>query len=213
MLASKGKISTRQSIMLFFMTTISPAIRIFPQYAAKYAGKAGWLTPLAAIIPMIILVYILNSFFKNNPNSNLSDIFSNILGKFIGKIVVILYFIWIYILLSLYIRYYAERILSSMLPNTSISFLISVMLVMVFFAARSGLTPIARLSEIFFSIFLFTFVVIFILSLPQIRFRNYMYISYKDAWPVVKASYCIFGLWGYLLFVSSSVIRLTIKRT
>jgi spore germination protein (amino acid permease) len=201
MLASKDKISTRQAVLLFFMMTVSPAIRIFPHFAAEYAGKAGWLAPIAGIIPMIFLVYLINSFFKNNKNADLSDIFCKVTGKIIGKIIAVLYLVWSLVLLSLYIRYYAERILSTMMPDTSIVFLICVMLAIVYIAVRSGLVKIARANEIFFGIFLIIFIILFILAAPQIKYRNYMNVSYKDALPAAEASIGFFSLWGYFIYV------------
>lgn len=201
MLASNEKISTRQAVILFYMATLSPAIRLFPQYTAKMAGKAGWLTPIVAIIPMILLVYIVHSFFRKYKEANLSDVYFKILGNIVGRIVTFLYLIWILILLALYVRYYAERILSSILPHTSIAFLIISMLLMVFIAARCGLVPIARVSEIFFGIFFVVFITIFIFAMPRVTLRNYMYVSYLDAWPVIKASHVILAVWGYFLFI------------
>ncbi len=183
------------------MTSLSPAIRIFPQYTSKMAGKAGWLAPIVAIIPIIFLVLILNSFFKRNKEANLSDIYFKVLGSIVGKIVVFLYLIWILILLAIYTRYYSERILSSMLPNTSGSFLIIVMLCLVFIAARKGLVTVVRANEIFFMIFIVIFAFSFIFSILQIKFRNVMKVSYLDAWPVIKSSFDLFAIWGYLLFI------------
>lgn len=201
MIASNEKISTRQAAILFFMTTLSPAIRLFPQYTANVAGKAGWLSPVVALIPTILLIYIVNSFFKKYKDANLSDVYFKILGNILGRIVISLYLIWILIMLSLYVRYYAERILSSILPNTSISFLIIAMLFIVFLAARSGLVTIARANEIFFGIFVLIFFITFILGISQIHIRNILLVSYRDAWPVIKASNVILAIWGYFLFI------------
>lgn len=201
MLASKGKISVRQAIMLFILAIFSPAIRLFPYSAAKTAGKAGWLAPIVAIIPIILLILLLNSFFKKNEDGNLSDVYFKILGNIAGKIIISLYFIWTLVLLALYTRYYSERILSSMMPNTSSSFLIIVMLCLVFLTARRGLETMARANEIFFILLLAMFLVSFILSIPQIKYRNIMNVSYLDAWPVIKSSFDLFGVWGYVLFI------------
>lgn len=201
MLASRDKISTRQAVLLFYMSILSPAIRLFPQYTAKTAGKAGWLTPIVGIIPAILLIYIVSSFFKKHKEANLSDIYFKILGNVAGRVVTFFYLLWILILLVLYIRYYVERILSSILPYTSIYFLTISMLLMVFIAARCGLVPMARVNEIFFSIFLVIFIIIIIFALPRVSFRNYMYVSYLDTWPVIKASYAILAIWGYFLFI------------
>lgn len=201
MVEAKDKISVRQAVILFLMMTMSAGIRLFPQLTARYAEKAGWLTPVIAMIPMVLLIYIINSFFQKNKDGNLSDVFYNVLGQVIGRIVVFLYLIWISMLLTLYVRYYSERILSSMMPSTANYFLIIVMLILVFIGAKSGIVTIARMNEIFLGIFLIVFLFTFFLSIPQIKYNNLMNVSYLDIWPVTKTSYSIFSIWGYLLFI------------
>ncbi len=200
-LASKGKISTRQAMIILWMMTLSPEIRLFPQFTAKIAGKAGWLAPVVAIVPLILLVILTQKFFNTFKEASLSDVFYKILGNTIGRFVVSLYLIWMLVLLSLYIRYYAERLLSSMLPDTSILFLIISMLVMVFIAARYGLTPIARATEIFFLLFVVILLITFALAIPNVTYRNIMNVSYFDIWPVVKSSHIILSIWGYYIFI------------
>ena len=201
MLAKKGKISTRQAALLFYVITLSPEIRLFPQNTVKMAGKAGWLAPVVAIAPTLLLVVLVNSFFKKNQNANLSDIYNIALGKVVGKIVVSLYLIWILILTSLYIRYYAERLLSSILPHTSLVFIILIMLILVFFAVRNGLVPLARVNELFFGMLIVSAILLYILALPDIEYRNIMTVCTSDAWPVIKASSSIIPIWGYFLFI------------
>ncbi len=201
MIASKGKISVRQLVIIFVMLTISPSIRIFPQLTTQIAGKAAWLSPVVGVIPMIFLILIVSSFYKKNGSDNLGDIFCKVLGKIPGRIVCFIYLIWIIILTSLYIRYYAERILSSIMPHTSIVFLVSVMLIIEYYGLSGGLTPLARVNELIFIIYMVIFVLITILSLPQIKYENLMNVGYLDAWPVIKSSYATFTVWGYFIFV------------
>jgi len=200
-IVSKDKTTIRQVVILFFMASLSPTIRLFPQMAARTSGKAGWLAPIVAAVPIIILIYIINAFFKKNKGVNLSDVYCNILGKIVGKIVISLYLIWVLVLLSLYIRYYSERLLSSMMPNISHPYLIIVMLCLVFFATKCGLGTIARANEIFFIIFILVFVLSFVFTLPQIKYSYLMKVSYKDAWPACKSSFAIISVWGFFLYI------------
>lgn len=200
MIYPEGKISTRQTFIVFFLLTATAAVRLFPQVAAKLAGTKGWLAPIVSIIPAILLIFMLHGFFKNNKKASLDDIFTKVLGKAIGKVVVSLYLVWILVLLALYIRYYAERIVSSIMSDTSMSFLIISILILAFFAVRNGIVPIARMVELFFIFLLTTCLIIFVLQLPQVRFENILNISYKDIWPIIKSSYAVAPIWGYITF-------------
>jgi spore germination protein (amino acid permease) len=199
--AENGRMSIRQAAIIFFVMTASPGIRIFPQFVAKIVGKAGWLTPIVAIIPMILLILIINSFFKNNKEANLCDIYYKVLGNVTGRIILFLYLLWILMLTALYVRFYAERVLTSMMPHTSITFLIITMVILVFITVRRGVILITRFSEAFFGIFIATLGLIFIMGISRIKLSNYMNVSYQDVWPMIKASYGLFSIWGYWLYV------------
>lgn len=197
---SKDKISIRQVMLLFLSATLSPAIRLFPHNTSKTAGRAGWLAPVAAVIPLIIIIFIVNSFYKQGKIKSLADVYTDILGNLAGKIVVVFYHLWILFLDALYVRYYAERLLSTTMSKTSNIFLISIMLILVFYATRKGLKTIAIANDVFFNIFLVIFSFVFITAIPMIKYNNVMSVSYLDIWPVMKSSTTIFGVWGYYLF-------------
>lgn len=201
MLASRDKISIRQAIILFIMTVTSSSLRLFPAYAAKTGERAGWLSPLFAMIPFICLVYIIQALFKNNKEANLSDVIYKVLGKVFGKAILILYLIWMLILLGTFMRYFVERFLSSVLPNAPIHFFTVSLLAVVFFAVRGGIVYIARTTEILFLIFSIVFTLLFLLNLSNVEIINLFPVTHYDLWPVVKSSFAIIGLWCIFPFI------------
>jgi len=64
LLAVKEKISTRQAVILYMMIVYSYTIRLLPRIAAETAERAGWLTPVFAVLPFIGLVFIIQALFK-----------------------------------------------------------------------------------------------------------------------------------------------------
>ncbi|NMB96151.1 MAG: GerAB/ArcD/ProY family transporter [Clostridiaceae bacterium] len=64
----------------------------------------------------------INEAFKNDKEANLSDIIFKTSGRVLGTILLSLYLIWMMISLGLYVRYFAERFLATMLPNTPLNF-------------------------------------------------------------------------------------------
>ena len=150
MLSSRDKISVRQAVILFLMSVYSASIRLFSAYAAKAGERAGWLTPIFSILPFICLIFIIQALFKKNKDANLSDVIFKALGKIPGTALLILYLIWMMIFLGLNVRYFAERFLTSLLPNTPSNFFIVTILAAVFYALRSGIVYISRTVEYFF---------------------------------------------------------------
>ena len=197
----KNKITIRQIFILFILSTFSPAIRLFTQVCSDYGKIAGWTAPIISVIALFIIINVLNAFFKNNNEANLSDIFDIVLGKIAGKTLLVLYLLWTILLYFLYVRYYAERLLSSIFPNTNIRFFIIVMLIMIFISARGKIETFARFSEYSFILFTIIFIAFFVLLMPTMKLSNLLPITYYDAWPALKSSYPVIGIWGYVTFL------------
>jgi spore germination protein KB len=214
MIAGREKISANQLMLLFIMCTYS--------LTAKEAGPAAWLSPVIPAFCLLILVVIVQSFFKKNNNMNLTDVYMKILGKLPGYLILFVYLFAILVLLALYTRYYAERITSSIFPDTSISFFIIVMLALVYYIVRGGLAALARFNELVFIVFIVLLGLGIFLSLFNVEITHLLPISTLDIIPVVRTSPVILAIWTYFLFVfffadkvndKEHIMRLGIKTT
>lgn len=201
MLASREKISARQAVILFLTLVYSPAIRLFPVITARIGKRAGWLTPILPVLPFICLVYIVQEIFKKEKEANLSDMIIKIWGRIPGKAVLSLYLIWSMVLLGLYVRYFGERFLTALFPNTSMHFFTLTILAVAYYAVRGGIVALSRTVEFFFILFSLIFAVLFFLCLTNVEIINLLPVTYYDIWPLAKASYPILGIWGYFTFI------------
>ena len=208
MLSSREKISVRQAVILFIMFIYSSLLRLYPVVAAQIGKRAGWLTPLLAILPYICLVYILQALFKNNKEANLSDIIFKTLGRVFGTVLLILYLMWMMITLGIYVRYFAEKFLSSLLPDTPMNFLTITILAIVFYTLQGGIMYISRTAEFLFLIFSAIFAILFLLSIPNMEIINLFPVTHHDILPLIKSAYSSIGLWGtftYLFFFGDKI--------
>ncbi|HHW47874.1 MAG TPA: endospore germination permease, partial [Clostridiaceae bacterium] len=196
MLSSREKISIRQAVILFIMFVYSPTLRLYPINAARIGQRAGWLTPVLNVLPFICLVFIIQALFKNDKNANLSDIIHKSLGKFFGSAILILYLIWLLITLGVYVRYFGERFLVSLLPNTHINFFTVTILAAVFYVLQKGIVYITRTAEFLFLVFSLVFIFLFLLSIPNLEIINLFPVTYHDALPLIKSALSSIGLWG-----------------
>ena len=203
-----NKISVRQLIILFIISTLSPAIRLFPQICSKYGGIAGWLAPLLSMVAMFVIFAVLDGFFKNKKFVDLNAVFEAVLGKAAGKALAVFFLLYIVILYLLYIRYYAERLLSSMFPNTNIRFFLFAMMLLIFIASKGKIETLARFGEFTLVMFTVVMVVFFVFLAPTVKLGNLLPITYYNLWPAAKATYPILAIWGYfvlLFFMGDSV--------
>lgn len=200
MTADKERISMKQAIFLFLTITFSPAIRLIPAFGASEAKQAAWLAPLVSCIALALLVILLQRMVKNKSGSFMEIIY-DVAGTVMGKILIMLYLIWVTILLAMYVRYYAERIVSTIFPDTSISVFIIAMLVFVAYVLHDGIVSIARMNEIIFPVIVVIFFILGLFILPKVEVDNLLPVSSLDILPVLKASTGLTAIWVYLLFL------------
>ena len=201
MLASPDKISVRQAVILFLTIVASPAIQILPRLIAETVGRAGWLAPLFSVPSFLCLVFIMQALFKKEKEANLSELFRKVFGNIPGKGVLVLYLIWLMILLGLYVRYFTERFLSSLLPDTSPAFFSITILAVVFYAVRGGIVNLARTVEFLFFIFTASFISLFLLSTANVKVINLLPVSHYDILPLMKTAYPFLAIWGYFTLI------------
>ncbi len=197
----KDEISLRQLLIIYVLLVGSPAIRLIPVYVSKAARQAGWLAPTVSLGILLVLFLIFQQFFNKFKKESFLDIVQKIFGKYLGTALNIAYLILITILGALYVRYYSERMVTSLFPNTN-SFLFSVIfLTIIAVVLRSGLAIFARMNEIFLPIVVLTYLVVNILIFPEVEIDNLYPITYKDIFPVLKASVGTTAILGYVTFL------------
>ena len=193
-----GKISIRQVCVMFILVTLSPAIRLFPLISSRYGGGAGWIAPIIGSFGLIAVIAVLHAIFKGGRVSDLADAFDKSLGRKTGKVLLTIYLLWTLLLFLLYVRYYAERLASSLFTSVNLDFFIIAMMIVVFFAARLRLTALARFSEISVLVFAAIFAVFFVLLIPTFRVENVLPVTHYDAVPILRSSYPIVSVWGFI---------------
>ena len=194
---SSDKISMRQAIIFLLLALGAPSLRVIPNYVAREAGKAGWVAAIAALIPALILVWILGKLFKKNDGS-LYDIYEKVFGKFINKIIIAVYIIWTIYLIGLYLRMFGERFLNTILFEANVSILMAFMLVFIYFIVNQKIDVVGRMSEVLICFFIAIVGFVFITTLSQIELKNIWPVTYYDIWPVIRGAEPIFSLSCYI---------------
>lgn len=211
MKTAKDKISVRQLLFVFTIIMSSPTSRFFPKYAAAKASQAGWLSPLVSAVPFIMLILIIDFLLKKHKGKSMSEIISSVFGKYLGKLVLVLYLLWAVLIAALYLRYYAERLTSSIYPSINNSVLIILTLIPIAYMLRSGFTVIARMSEILLPFIGAMLIMLAVFLLPKVRADNLLPVYFNDIVPIFKGSYATSGILSYLFllfFLSDKLVNL-----
>lgn len=199
MLQSKDKISLRQTLLMCIVLEFSPATRLIIEYTSKSAKQAAWVSGLLSIIPALLMTFIFKVFFskKNYKESDITDIIKDIMGNIFGRVIISAYFLWLMFILTSYTRFFAERIVSTIMPNTSIHIFIISMIAVVAIVLSSGITVLARMNEIIIIICVFTVYILFLFGLPLIKIENITPVYFTDILPAFSGSIVFWSIYGY----------------
>lgn len=201
MLADRQKISLRQTLFIYTTIFFSPSIRFMPSYTAVIAKQCGYLAPIVPFFILFSIIVLLNRVFMKHKNKSLIDIYYLSLGKTAGKALLFLYALWIFFITALYIRYYGERLVTTIFTQTKIDIFILIMMAIIALVLRSGFIVIARMNEIICPIISIIFYILAIFMMPNFKINNVTPISYLDIIPILKAGFGITFLWGYLIYI------------
>ncbi len=211
MRVSKDKISVKQLLFVFTIIVSSPATRFFPKYAAAKAEQAGWVAPLVSTIPLLMLLFIINSLLTKYKGQSMSEIIDLLMGKFMGKLVQLLYLMWTVLLVAIYTRYYAERLTNSIYTTVNNNVLILLTLIPIAYMLRSGFTVIARMSEILLPFIGAMLVMLAAFLLPKVRLDNVLPVYFNDIVPILEGSLAPTAIFSYLFlmfFLSDKVVNM-----
>ena len=168
----KGKISSLQMAFMMYPTIMATAILGVPSITAKYAKNDLWLSPILASLIGYVTVYIAYKLHKLYPKQTVIQFSEQIIGRFAGKMFGFL-FLFFYIQGTGHvIRGYAEFIVDSFLVNTPISVIMASMVFLCAFIVSGGLEVLGRAAELFFPIFIFPLLILIILLIPDLEFKN-----------------------------------------
>ena len=194
---TKGKISIRQAYIILMLALTAPALRVVPNYIAQLAEEASWVTPFVALIPGVLLIYVVNALFSKYPNKSLYEVYVSVFGKIITKIIFVVYGVWLIVLCSMYLRMFGERFVGTLLFNADLNILLAIMALFVAIAGMKKIETLGRLSELLLAFIIVLFTAVTFAILPKIRLENLYPVTYYDALPVLKSVIPVFSLFTY----------------
>ncbi len=201
MKTGKNKVSVRQLLFVYTIMVSSPATRFLTKSSAARAAQAGWISPVLCIIPFTALIWMIDSLVKKYGNKSMAEIISIILGRYLGFAVNTAYLLWALWLTAMYTRYYAIRLTNSIYPNINDNILIILTLIPIAYMLRSGLTVIARMSEVLLPFIGAMLVMLSIFLLGKVRLDNVLPVYFNDIIPVFNASLGLTSILCYLFLM------------
>lgn len=180
----------RRSLLTFgTLTILSPALRLFPTGATALAGRATWLSALAAIPLMILYVFFLSALMaQRQEGENLQELMLRIFGKTAGRIALALIAAWMILYAGFTLRSGSDRFVITIYPNSSPGGFSAVMALVSFVAVLGSARSIVRSARIVMPIVLGALLLVLFFSMFSIHMDNLLPITVYDAVPVLKGS-------------------------
>ena len=191
------KISMRQGIMIVAGMIFSPAVRLFSSFVSGMGNQASWIAPVFSGLFMLLFMLVLWSLIKENRNFYQHLEYS--FGSVISKIVAVLYIIWGVLLTSIQMRYYSQRVASTIYTEIAMDVFVIILVGICVYSLKNGISVLARMNELLLP--LIAVVAIFMLALltPDIKVK--VLVPVNDWASLVHVSVFNVASFGYLSFI------------
>jgi len=197
---TKKKISIRQVMLMFFFTSVSGILRLATPESGKFFSKSSWLSPVFALLPVLLLIFILDRIIKKHNGESLAQIIETVFGKIVGKAVLFMFFVHVMFFTAFFLRNFGEKFVASIFPIVPPAFFMIIILLFALFAIRKNIESFARFSEFSFVIIAVVFVLMFFAALFNIKPTNIYPVTYYDTVDILKSSVPLISLWSLLTF-------------
>ncbi|MDQ0216029.1 spore germination protein KB [Oikeobacillus pervagus] len=188
------KISSNQFLIFAWMFTLGSAILYVPNLLVEYSKQDAWISSLLAMLFCFILIGIYLLMFRLFPNKTVFQILECVFGKRFGKIIGLFIIISFHYLISVMtLRDFGDFLIVHILPETPLSVIHLIFLIVVAYSVKQGIEVIGRTSQILLPIPIFFYLLSAVLLLNKSDITHLLPIA-ADGWkPIVRASIANIG--------------------
>ncbi|WHY56107.1 GerAB/ArcD/ProY family transporter [Peribacillus simplex] len=185
----KGKIGSRQLMILVILYTLGDSILVIPSIVASEAEQDGWISGIISVaIAPLLVVFLYDALRKSYPDLTLVEYSQKILGKWLGIAISLLFISYFFITTATYMSEIGDFMINHIMPDTPIQVIMILFMSVVLMAARLGLEPLARSAEIFFPFVVILVLSLMILLIPEIKFQNLQPVGEGGLKQVIRGS-------------------------
>ena len=196
----------KQFLMLLSVGLLPALVKLVPGRQAVYAGRGAWLGPLAALGPVLVILWLIATVGNALPEgAGLGEFYCLCLGNKLGRVVCGISGVWLTVVGCFALRFCAERFVSTIYPDTGLGLFFVVLLGMVWWLSRRPLAVTARAGQIFFYGIVVMLALILGLVLGKARLNLLWPVWIEDVPAVCRAGWDVLnamsvGLGGLFLF-------------
>jgi spore germination protein KB len=190
----KGKISVTQFTLLVTLFTIGSSILLAPSFLTDQAKQDAWIAAVIGVGIGLLLVLLYNAVARIYPSCNLVETNEKVLGKWLGKFASLLFISFLFLLSAFLLRDMGDFMTTQMFPETPISAIHILFLLVAVMAVRLGLEVFSRAAEIFFPWVILLAVGYMILLAPEIEIQKIQPVLEGGIVPILRGSFTFLGI-------------------
>ncbi len=170
MTPEKDGMTFRQYLAACCASVFSPLSRLLPKAAVRSAGFSGWLAPLLAAVPLLLLVRSMHRLLTVDGRScGLGEALELRTGKIPGKLLTVLLGIWLTVYGGFLLRSGAERLLSTVYHAGSLAFFLPALLLLSTVVAMGPLRAAGRCASVLLLMFAGALTLVLLLAIPAVK--------------------------------------------
>jgi spore germination protein KB len=167
-----GRISERQLAFIITTLLITTVVFWMPQLGARAVEQDVWLTALIATVWGVLSALVIIALARRYPGHTLIEYLPLILGKPLGKIVGALYVFWFLSVGAVILFEFALFLNITIMNRTPIAVSMVTVIILSFYALRSGLEVWARVNEILLPVVVLALLAVIVLPYSNMDFSR-----------------------------------------
>lgn len=174
-----------------------------PSSIVRFAGVDAWFSHLGPILYAFLICYFFYLLTLIYPGLHIFEIIDKVCGKWIGFIIniVILFHIWLVLVRD--IAGFGFFVQAAILPTTPLEIVIIIFMVIIVYYARSGIEVTARVSDIFFPIFIIIILLLFIMLEGEFALERLSPVLGSGLAPVLVSNLLNLGWYADIIFIGA----------
>ncbi len=209
----KDRFNRNQLLALGAVALLSPALRLLPGKSAELAGRAAWLTPAAALPPLLAYVYMLSRLMaRRGEREGLAELSVRALGNRAGGGVLLLFAAWFTLYAGFMLRSGADRLITTIYPQSGPAIFTVVTGLISLLAALGSARSLVRVAKMVLPILVVTLLLILLSGVFSADWMNLLPVTYHDALPTLLGSLSVVDVISVVLYTMCFFGGMTAER-
>ncbi|ABO50258.1 spore germination protein [Desulforamulus reducens MI-1] len=168
----EGKIGFAEGFSLLLITNISILFLTLP---AKLIGEhktMAYLVYFLVLVMVLLIFWLMAALMKRHQNITLIEVSEKLLGPYLGMVINLVFVLYFIVWESLLLRMYSETFITTALPRTPVSAVLTTLVLAAFISAFYGLEVLARVARVSLTFIVLGLTIVFLSIMKEVDVTN-----------------------------------------